>query len=150
MLSLWLQVLGLYLLTHLALTFNPYHMKEDKHPRVCLVIWICQWAPSCRYITQLLTEFFRDLQGEPIQIYFLPTPPSVPKYNQGGIDQDGLSTYTSLDDCDAMFEAIHGRGAVDNNLMATGGMVSTTFPIIVPTQAESVRIRVTNKSPMTR
>ena len=72
-------------------------------------------------------------------------PPSVPEYNLRGIDQDGLSTYTSLDDYDAMFEARHGRGAVNNNLMATGGMVSTTFPITVPTQAESVGIRATNK-----
>ena len=77
-------------------------------------------------------------------------PPSVPEYNQRGIDQDGLSTYTSLDDYDAMFEARHGRGAVNNNLMAIGGMVTTTFPIAVPTQAESVSRRETNEDPMTR
>ena len=75
---------------------------------------------------------------------------SVPEYNQRGIDQDGLSTYTSLDDYDAMFEARHGRGAVDNNLMATSGRVFTTFPITVPTQAESVSIRTNNKDPITR
>ena len=45
-----------------------------------------------------------------------------------------------------MFEARHGRGAVDN-LMATSGMVSTTIPITVPTQAESVSIRVTDEGP---
>ena len=61
-----------------------------------------------------------------------------------------LSTYTSLDDYDAMFEARHGRGAVDNNLMTTGGMVSTTLPITLPTEAESVSIRATNKDPVTR
>ena len=61
-----------------------------------------------------------------------------------------LSTYTSLDDYDAMFEARCGRGAVDNNLMTTEGLVSTTFPIILPTQTEAVSIRVTIKDPMTR
>ena len=61
-----------------------------------------------------------------------------------------MSAYTSLDNYDALFEANHGRGAVDNNLMATGGMVSTTFPITVPTQAESVSMRATNMDPMTR
>ena len=59
--------------------------------------------------------------------------PSVPKYNKRGIDQDVFSSYTSLDDYDAMFEARHGRRAVDNNLMTTGGMVSTNFQITLPT-----------------
>ena len=76
-------------------------------------------------------------------------PPSVPEFNQRGIDQDGLSTYTSLDDYDVMFEARHGKGAVNNNLMATSVMVSTTFPITVPAQAVSVSIRATHKDPMT-
>ena len=49
-----------------------------------------------------------------------------------------------------MFEARHGRAAVNNNLMATSGMVTTTFPITLPTQAESVSIRATHKDPMTR
>ena len=61
-----------------------------------------------------------------------------------------LSAYTRLDDYDAMFEARHGRGAVDNNLMTTSGMVSTTFPITLPSQAESVSIGATNKDSMTR
>ena len=34
--------------------------------------------------------------------------------------------------------------------MATGGRVSTTFLITVPTQTESVSVRATNKGPMTR
>ena len=34
--------------------------------------------------------------------------------------------------------------------MATGGMVSTTFPMTVPTQNESVSLRATNKDPMIR
>ena len=34
--------------------------------------------------------------------------------------------------------------------MATGGMVSITFPITVPTQAKSISMRATNRDPMTR
>ena len=77
-------------------------------------------------------------------------PPSVPEYNQRSTDQDVFSTYTSLDNYDAMFEVRHGKGAVDNNLMTSGGMVSTTFPMILPTQTKSVSIRATNKDLMTR
>ena len=66
------------------------------------------------------------------------------------MDQDVLSTYTSLDDSDAMFEARHGRGAVDNKLVTTGQRVSTTFPMTLPTQAKPVSIRASNKDPMTR
>ena len=65
-----------------------------------------------------------------------PPAPTIPEYNQRGTDQDVLSSYTSLDDYDAMFEARHGRGVVGNNLMTTDGMVSTTFPIILPTLNE--------------
>ena len=61
-----------------------------------------------------------------------------------------FSTYISLDDYVSLFEARHGRVAVDNNLMTTGGMVSTTFPINLLTQTESISIRATYKDPMTR
>ena len=61
-----------------------------------------------------------------------------------------LYTYTSLDDYDAMFEARHGTGAVDSSLVTTEGMVSTTFPMTLPPQAEPVSISVSNKDPMTR
>ena len=94
----------------------------------------------------------QSLQGSARQAnldILLYLPPSVPEYNERGTDQDGLSTYTSLDDYEAMFEARHGRGAINNNFIATGGMLSTTFPITVPTQAESLSIRATNKDPMT-
>ena len=76
--------------------------------------------------------------------------PHVSEYNQRGIDQDVLSTYTSLDDYDAMFKARHGRGAVDNNLVTTGGMVTITFPMTLPSQAEPISIRASNKDPKTR
>ena len=55
-------------------------------------------------------------------------------YDQRGVDQDRLSTYTSLDDYDAMFEARHGRGAIDN-MTVTGGKVSVISPVMVPTPA---------------
>ena len=61
-----------------------------------------------------------------------------------------LSNYTSLDDYDAMSEARQGRGAVDNNLVTTGGMVSTTFPMILSSQTEPVHIRAPNNASMTR
>ena len=76
--------------------------------------------------------------------------PIVPEYNQRGIDQDVLFTYISLDDYDAMIEARHCRGAVDNNLVTTGGMVSATFPMTLPSQAEPISIRESNQDPMTR
>ena len=36
------------------------------------------------------------------------------EYNPGVFEQERLSTYTGLDDYDTLFEARHGRGAVDN------------------------------------
>ena len=61
------------------------------------------------------------------------------EYDQRGLDQDKLSTYTSLDDYDAMFEARHGRGAIDN-MIVTSGKVSVTSPVMVPTPAISMGV----------
>ena len=36
------------------------------------------------------------------------------EYNPGIFEQDRLSTYTGLNDYDTLFEARHGRGAIDN------------------------------------
>ena len=36
------------------------------------------------------------------------------EYNPKVFEQDRLSTYTGLDDYDTLFEARHGRGAIDN------------------------------------
>ena len=71
----------------------------------------------------ILPSSLQGSQGPTRQAYsdiITHLPPSVPEYNQRGIDQDVLSTYTSLDDYDAMFKARHGRGAVGNNLMTSG------------------------------
>ena len=51
-----------------------------------------------------------------------------------GVDQDRLSTYTSLDDYDAMFKARHGKGAIDN-MTVTGEKISFTSPVIILTPA---------------
>ena len=66
-------------------------------------------------------------------ITFLPS--NISKHIQGGVDQDAMSTCTSSDDYDTMFEARHGRGAVDNSLVISEGMSSTTFPMTAPSQA---------------
>ena len=91
----------------------------------------------------------QNLQGPTTQANsdILPyLPSSGIEYSQWDIDQDRLSTYTSLDDYDAMFEARHGRGAIDN-VIATGETVSATSPILVPTPSVSMRI---TKNPITR
>ena len=63
-------------------------------------------------------------------------PSSGMEYSQRGVDQDRLSAYTSLNDYDAMLEARHGRGAIDN-MTVTGEKVSVTSPVMVPTPATS-------------
>ena len=75
--------------------------------------------------------------------------PNVPEYIQRVIDQDTLSTYTSLDDYDVMYEARHGMGALDNSLVITEGIISTTFPMTIPSQTEPISTRASSKDPMT-
>ena len=41
-------------------------------------------------------------------------PSSGIEYDPRSVDQDKLSTYTSLNDYDTLFEARHGRGAIDS------------------------------------
>ena len=41
-------------------------------------------------------------------------PSSGIEYNPGVFEQDRLSTYTGLDNYDTLFEARHGRGAIDS------------------------------------
>ena len=72
-------------------------------------------------------------------------PSSGIKYDKRGVDQDILSTYTSLDDFDAMFKARHGREAIDN-MTVTGGKVSVTSPVMVPTPAVCTSV---TENPMT-
>ena len=61
------------------------------------------------------------------------------EYDQRGVDQDKLSTYTNLDDYDALFQARHGREAIDN-VTITVEKVSATSPVMVPTRATSMGV----------
>ena len=63
-------------------------------------------------------------------------PSSGIEYDLRGVDQDKLSTYTSLDDYDALFEARHGRGSIDN-VIVTGEKVPATSPVVIQTLATS-------------
>ena len=47
------------------------------------------------------------------------------------LEQERLSTYTGLNDYDTLFEARHGRGAVDN-MPKTGERTLVVFPIGMP------------------
>ena len=49
-----------------------------------------------------------------IWMYFLIWPSGGIEYNPKVFKQERLSTYTGLNDYETLFEARHGRGAVDN------------------------------------
>ena len=48
-------------------------------------------------------------------------------------ESDGLSTYMGLDDYDTLFEARHGRGALDNVPRTSGEVITTSSIGITPT-----------------
>ena len=52
-------------------------------------------------------------------------------------NQDRLSTYTGLDDYDTLFEARHGRGAIESVPKSDEGVL-TTFSMAIPTTTSSV------------
>ena len=54
------------------------------------------------------------------------------EYNPGVIEQDRLSTYTGLDDYDTLFEARHGRGAIDSVPKSEEGVLAASS-IVIPT-----------------
>ena len=62
------------------------------------------------------------------------------EYDPMSVDQDKLSTYTSLDDCDTLFEATHGRGAIDS-ITVSGERVPATSLVVMPTFATSMGVR---------
>ena len=59
------------------------------------------------------------------------------EYNPGIVDQDKLSTYTGLNNYDTLFEARHGRGAIDS-VPISGERVPTTSPVAVPISTTSM------------
>ena len=64
-------------------------------------------------------------------------PSSGIEYDPGIVDQDKLSTYTGLDDCDTLFEARHGKGAIDS-VPISGERVPITSPVMVPISTTSM------------
>ena len=58
-------------------------------------------------------------------------PSSGIEYNPRIVDQDKLSTYTSLDDYDTLFEARHDRVAIDS-VPISGERVPATSPVVMP------------------
>ena len=58
------------------------------------------------------------------------------EYNPEVFDQERLSTYTGLDDYDTLFEARHGRGAV-NNIPKTGERTLVVPPMGMPSTITS-------------
>ena len=72
-----------------------------------------------------------------MQILILPyLPSSGIEYDPRSVDQDKLSTYTSLDDYDTLLEARHGRGAIDS-VTISGERVPATSPVVIPTSAKA-------------
>ena len=59
------------------------------------------------------------------------------KYNSGVFDQDRLSTYTGLNDYDTLFEARHGRGAIDS-VPKTDERVLAASSIAMPTTTSNM------------
>ena len=55
------------------------------------------------------------------------------------MDQDKLSTYTSLDDYDTLFEARHGRGAIDS-VPISGERLPATSPVAIPILTTSMGV----------
>ena len=66
-------------------------------------------------------------------------PSSGIEYDPRHVDQDKLSTYTSLDDSDTLFEARHGRGAIDSET-TSGERVPAASPVVIPTLTTSMGV----------
>ena len=60
-------------------------------------------------------------------------PSSGTEYNPGVFEQDRLSTYTGLNDYDTLYEARHGRGAVDSVPKTDEGMFAASSIVMPPT-----------------
>ena len=66
-------------------------------------------------------------------------PSSSIEYDPRSVDQDKLSTYTSLDDYDTLFEARHGRGAIDS-VPISGERVPATSPVAITASTTSMGV----------
>ena len=61
------------------------------------------------------------------------------EYDPRSVDQDELSTYTSLDGYDTLFEARHGREAI-GSVTISGERVPAASPVVIPTSATSMGV----------
>ena len=59
------------------------------------------------------------------------------EYNPGVFKQDRLSTYTGLNDYDTLFEARHGRGAIDSLPKSNEGVLEAST-MVMPTTTSSM------------
>ena len=64
-------------------------------------------------------------------------PSSGIEYNPGVVEQDGLSTYTGLNNYDTLFEVRHGRGATDSVPKSDEGVLAASS-IAMPTTTSSM------------
>ena len=64
-------------------------------------------------------------------------PSSGIEYNPGVFEQDRLSTYTGLDNYDTLFEARHGRGAIDSVPKLDEGVLAAST-MVMPTTTSSM------------
>ena len=64
-------------------------------------------------------------------------PSSGIEYNPGVFEQDRLSTYTGLNDYDTLFEARHGRGAIDSVPKSDEGVLAAST-MVMPTTTSSM------------
>ena len=60
-------------------------------------------------------------------------PPGGIEYHPVVSESDRLSIYTGLDDYDTLFEARHGRGALDHIPRTSGEVITTSFRGMTPT-----------------
>ena len=66
-------------------------------------------------------------------------PSSCIEYDPRIVDQDKLSTFTSLDDYGTLFEARHGRGAIDS-VPISDGRVPATSPVAIPISTANISV----------
>ena len=78
----------------------------------------------------------RSMQIPPCHVnadVFPNLPSSGIEYNPEVFEQDRLSTYTGLNDYDTLFEATHGRGAIDNMLKSGERTLAASSMGMLPT-----------------
>ena len=118
----WLLVLDHYLLIPLSHTFN--QLKED----------VSEGRLSD--IDSQGAVFLGGIQRPPHCVNLNETaniPSGGIEYHPIVSESDRLSTYMGLDDYDTLFEAKHGRGALDHVPRTSGEVVTTSSIEITPT-----------------